>query len=173
MLKSYINNMVSRGVMSADESGNYKPDENVSREIMLTYLFKALGLETTEYKNEFTDVENGEFASMLQTMVDNGTIAKDIAFRPNDTISREEMCKILYISLKNANKLAETDEMVIEAFADYNNISEWARVYVNGIYANKIMVGVSDTEFDAKGTVTKAQAATMLVRILALTEEAK
>ncbi len=169
--ETYINNMVSRGVMSADESGNYKPDENVSREIMLTYLFKALGLETTEYKNEFTDVENGEFASMLQTMVDNGTIAKDIAFRPNDTISREEMCKILYISLKNANKLAETDEMVIEAFADYNNISEWARVYVNGIYANKIMVGVSDTEFDAKGTVTKAQAATMLTRILDVMEK--
>ena len=33
-----------------------------------------------------------------------------------------------------------------------------------GFFMNEI------TEFDAKGTVTKAQAATMLVRILALTE---
>ena len=60
--------------------------------------------------------------------------------------------------------------MKIESFADYSNISEWARTYVNGIYSNGIMVGVSDTEFDAKGTVTRAQAATMLTRILALTE---
>ena len=63
--------------------------------------------------------------------------------------------------------------MLIEEFADYSTISEWARVYVNGVYANGIMVGVSDTEFDAQGEVTKAQAATMLVRILALTEEAE
>ena len=168
--ETYINNMASRGVMTADENGNYKPDEFVSREIMLTYLFKALGLEMTEYKNEFGDVADGDFAKMLQTMVDNGTIAKDENFRPDDTISREEMCKILYVSLKNANKLKETEEMKIESFADYSNISEWARTYVNGIYSNGIMVGVSDTEFDAKGTVTRAQAATMLTRILALTE---
>ncbi len=169
----YIQNMADRGVMEADENGNYQPDELVTRESMLTYLFKALGLEATEYTGIFGDVEDGEFAKMLQTMVDNGTIAADDNFRPGDSISREEMCKILYVSLENAGKLEKTDEMLIEEFADYGSISEWARVYVNGVYANGIMVGVSDTEFDAQGEVTKAQAATMLVRILALTEEAE
>ncbi len=168
--KEYIDEMASRGVMSVDENGNYNPDVNVTREEMVTFLFDALGLEASAYENQFGDVEEGEFADKLQTMLNNGTIAKDTDFRPDDTISREEMCKILYISLENAGKLAEVEEGLINSFADYNGISEWARVYVNAIYGNKIMVGVSDNEFDAKGTVTKAQAATMLVRILALTE---
>ena len=168
--KEYIKEMEKRGVMSADENGNFDPDKNVNRQEMLTSLFKALGLEMTEYKNEFTDVADGDFAKMLQTMVDNGTIAKDVSFRPNDTISREEMCKILYVSLKNAGKLAQSEEMIIESFADFNAVSDWAKVYVNSIYTNKIMVGVSDTHFDPQGTVTKAQAATMLTRILSLTE---
>ena len=168
--KTYIEEMEKRGVMSADENGNFNPDVNVTREAMVTFLFDALGLEETEYSNQFGDVADGDFAKKLQTMVDNGTIAKDVNFRPDDTISREEMCKILYVSLKNAGKLAEVEDGLINTFADFDNISEWARVYVNAIYGNKIMVGVSDTEFDAKGTVTKAQAATMLVRILNLTE---
>ena len=168
--ETYIREIEMKGVMSADENGNFDPDKNVSREEMLTFLFKALGLEMTEYKNEFTDVTDGDFAKMLQTMVDNGTIAKDTNFRPNDTITREEMCKILYISLKNANKLTENDALAIETFADFTSISDWAKAYVNAIYTNKIMVGISETHFDPQGTVTKAQAATMLARISRLIE---
>ncbi len=168
--KTYIEEMADRGVMSADEEGNFNPDVNVTREEMLTFLFDALGLEETAYSGQFSDVAEGDFANKLQTMLDNGTIAKDTNFRPEDTISREEMCKILYISLENAGKLNEVEDDLIIGFADYDSISDWARVYVNAIFGNEIMVGVSETEFDAKGTVTKAQAATMLVRILALTE---
>ena len=163
--KEYIKIMETMGVMTADENGNFNPDKNASREEMLTYLFKALGLKQTEYKNEFEDVKDGEFAKMLQTMVDNGTIAKDINFRPGDTITREEMCKILYISLENAGKLKKNENMEIESFEDFDKVADWAKEYVNAIYTNKIMVGVSDVSFDPKGTVTKAQAATMLVRI--------
>ena len=168
--KSYIEEMSKRGVITADENGNFNPDVNVTREEMVTYLFDALKLEATDYSNQFGDIADGDFAKKLQTMLDNGTIAKDVNFRPNDTISREEMCKILYVSLENAGKLNKVEDNLIASFADFDGISEWARMYVNAIYGNKIMVGVSDTEFDAKGTVTKAQAATMLVRILALTE---
>ena len=171
--EEYVKEMEKRGVMTPDAEGNFNPDKNATREEMLTYLFKALDLEKSDYENEFKDVFDGDFAKMLQTMVNNGTIAKDENFRPNDTISREEMCKILFVSLKNAGKLKEITENQIEFFADYGNIGEWAIPYVNGIYGNKIMVGVSDTEFDAKGTVSKAQAGTMLVRILKLTEEVK
>ncbi len=168
--KEYIEEMVTRGVMSADASGKYNPDELVERQDMLTYLFKTLGLEATDYEGIFEDVEDSEFGGMLQTMVDNGTIAVDTHFRPEDNISREEMCKILYISLDNAGKLEKIDEMVIEAFEDYNDISEWAKEYVNGICANKIMIGVSDTRFAAKENLTKAQAATLLTRIIKLIE---
>ncbi len=168
--REYIEEMVSRGVMSADENGNHNPDTLVERKDMLTYLFKTLGLEVSEYEGIFEDVEDGEFACMLQTMVDNGTIAIDTNFRPGDNISREEMCKILYISLDNAGKFEKTDEMLIEMFEDFADISQWAREYVNGVYTNKIMIGVSDTRFAPQENLTKAQAATLLTRIIKLIE---
>ena len=161
----YIRNMASRGIMKADENGNYRPDALVTREEMLTYLFQTLDLQPTEYKGIFADVEDGEFAGRLQAMVDNGTISVDSHFRPNDNISREEMCKILCISLKNAGALPETEEGLINHFADFESIGLWARGYVNSIYGMKIMIGVSDTEFAPKGSITKAQAATLLVRL--------
>ena len=90
------------------------------------------------------------------------------------------MMKALPFRIKNAyNKTSTTfpdfadgkkHTMVIEAFEDYNDISEWAKEYVNGIYANKIMIGVSDTRFAAQENLTKAQAATLLTRIIKLIE---
>ncbi len=168
--ESYIKAMEERGVMTADENGKYNPDELVNREDMLTFLFKTLKLEKSEYSGLFEDVADGEFAGMLQTMVDNGTISKDTTFRPGDSISREEMCKILYISLKNANKLVEETGNPAAAFADYDDISDWALPYVNSIYSIQMMIGVSEDRFAPQENVTKAQAATMLTRIISWIE---
>ena len=46
--------------------------------------------------------------------------------------------------LKSKGKLTESDAMVIEGFEDYGVVSDWAKVYVNAIYSNKIMVGISE-----------------------------
>ncbi len=168
--EEYIKTMESRGVMSKDESGKYNPDELVTRESMLTYLFKTLKLESTDYSGMFEDVNDGEFAGMLQTMVDNGTISVDTTFRPNDSISREEMCKILYISLQNAGKLGNVEEGKINSLADFGEISDWAVKYVNAMYGTKMMIGVSEERFAPKENLTKAQAATLLTRIISLVE---
>ncbi len=170
--ETYINNMASRGVMKADESGNFDPDKTVARFEMIEYLFDALKLEETQYSAEFSDVSSNEsYAGKLQTMINNGTIATYHEFRPNDGISREEMCKILYISLENAGKLKKAETNVLDAFTDKDLISDWATDYVNTIYANKIMIGTSDTTFAPKENITRAQVATMLVRILEVIEK--
>ncbi len=169
--KSYIAEMESRGIMAPDNEGKYNPDEFVARGDMIEYLFKALKLTESEYTGEFTDVKaDDKFSGMLQTMVNNGTISKYDTFRPKDGISREELCKVLYISLENAGKLAKFEENKISGFADFSMISDWAVEYVDTIYQNGIMIGVSDTEFAPQENVTKAQVATLLTRILNIIE---
>ena len=116
--------------------------------VKLAIDFDALKLEETEYTAEFSDVSALDgYAGKLQTMINNGTIASYHEFRPNDGISREEMCKILYISLENAGKLKKAETNVLDVFADKSLISDWATDYVNTIFANKIMIGTSDTTF--------------------------
>lgn len=169
--EEYIKNMESKGVMTADKDGRYNPDKLVNRQDMLTYLFKAIGLKKSEYSGMFNDVTDSEFGGMLQTMVDNGTISVDTAFRPGDSISREEMCKILYISLENAGKLQMVEQGLVNELSDFEDISDWAVKYVNAMYGIKMMIGVSEDRFAPKENVTKAQAATMLTRIISLIEE--
>ena len=169
--KSYMTEMSNRGIMPPDSEGKYNPDETVERGDMIKYLFKALKLTESEYTGEFADVKaEDEFAGMLQTMVNNGTISKYDTFRPEDGISREELCKVLYISLENAGKLVKPNENKISSFADFSKISDWAIDYVNAIYHNGIMIGVSDNTFAPQENVTKAQVATLLTRILNIIE---
>lgn len=169
--KSYMTEMEKRGVMTPDNDGKYNPDQLVERGDMIVYLYKSLGLTESKYEGGFSDVSaDDEFSGMLQTMVNNGTISKYDTFRPNDGISREELCKILYVSLENAGKLVKPTENKISNLADYSTISDWAIDYVNCIYQNGIMIGVSDTEFAPKQNVTKAQVATLLTRILNIIE---
>ncbi len=167
----YVKEMEERGVMKADEKGNYDPDRIVSRSEMISYLFDALGLEEAEYSAEFSDVSAlDDYAGKLQAMINNGTIANYHEFRPTDGISRQEMCKILYVSLQNAGKLTKAETNVLDAFTDKALISDWAIDYVNTIYSNKIMIGTSDTTFAPTENITRAQVATMLVRILKVIE---
>ncbi len=166
----YIKVMEERGIMSADEEGKYNPDELVDRQDMLTYLFKTLKLEATDYSGMFDDVTDSEFGGILQTMVDNGTISVDTSFRPGDSISREEMCKILYISLENAGKLENVEEGAINHLADFSEVSDWAVKYVNAMYSIEMMIGVSEDRFAPQENLTKAQAATLLTRIISLVE---
>ncbi len=169
--EAYVKEMEARGVMKADEKGNYDPDRTVSRSEMISYLFDALKLEEAEYNAEFSDVNAlDSYAGKLQAMINNGTIALYHEFRPNDGISREEMCKILFVSLQNAGKLTKAETNVLDAFTDKASISDWAIDYVNTIYSNKIMIGTSDTTFAPKENITRAQVATMLVRILKVIE---
>ena len=74
------------------------------------------------------------------------------------------------ISVIPSGKLTEVKENSISHFADFATISDWAIEYVNAIYKNGIMIGVSDTEFAPKENVTKAQVATLLTRILNIIE---
>ena len=169
--ETYVKEMEKRGVMKADDKGNFDPDRIVSRAEMITYLFDALGLEEAEYNAEFSDVSALDgYAGKLQAMIDNGTIASYHEFRPNDGISRQEMCKILYVSLENAGKLKKAETNNLDVFTDKDLIADWATDYVNTIYVNKIMIGTSDVTFAPTENITRAQVATMLVRILKVIE---
>ena len=105
-------------------------------------------------------MESGEFANLLQTFVDKGIISRDVRFRPDDNLSRQELCKLLSISLgMDSNNGAPT------TFADNDEIGLWAIPYVNAVSAEKLVLGVGENRFNPKGKVTRAQTATLLMRV--------
>ncbi len=92
--ENYAKNALKNGIMSLDKENKFNPDKYVTRSELITYIFKVQGYKESAYRNEFADVSaNDSYAKMLQTMVDKGIISKDVNFRPNDNISRQELAK--------------------------------------------------------------------------------
>ena len=77
---------------------------------------------------------------------------------------------ILYVSLENAGKLTKAETNNLDVITHKDLIADWATDYVNTIYVNKIMIGTSDVTFAPTENITRAQVATMLVRILKVIE---
>lgn len=151
---------VDNKIMTGKTDKTFEPNTFATRRETIEYFGKVLGFEGTEYTGIFEDVESGEFANLLQTFVDKGIISRDVRFRPDDNLSRQELCKLLAISLG-----MDTNNGAPTAFADNDEIGTWAIPYVNAVSAEKLVLGVGENRFNPKGKVTRAQTATLLMRV--------
>lgn len=151
---------VDNKIMTGKTDKTFEPNTFATRRETIEYFGKVLGFECTEYTGIFEDVQSGEFANLLQTFVDKGIISRDVRFRPDDNLSRQELCKLLAISLG-----MDTNNGAPTAFADNDEIGAWAIPYVNAVSEEKLVLGVGENRFNPKGKVTRAQTATLLMRV--------
>lgn len=91
------------------------------------------------------------------------------AFNGNLPITREEMAVLTqymyqYTRTILTNKPVETNGKKV--FSDESKISEWALVSVKQAAANGFIDGMDNNLFNPKSTATRAQAATVILRIL-------
>jgi len=97
-------------------------------------------------------------------------------FAPYDGITREEAAKILHGMAKSLG-IGEADSLGIDRidgyanFSDKKKISNWANIPVDFVYAAGIMKGVSDTQFNPKGTYTREQSIATFLRLSYFSEE--
>ena len=131
---------------------------------MITMLMRTLPNEE-EYADEFSDVnKNDWYASYVSKALKYNVISSGNTFRPNDAVTREEMCKMIvnvYSVLFGRN--FDKEEIT---FADKNNISEWAIDYVKSAVALNLMNGYENGDFLPQGNATRAEAVTTICRML-------
>ncbi|MBR1970116.1 MAG: S-layer homology domain-containing protein [Clostridia bacterium] len=163
---------IAGGYMEKEADGLFNPDMEYNRQNFLTSVLKMVGMKGSLYKDTFKDVEKGEFANLLQSAVDAGIISVDENFNPQRNVSREEVCKIIVTSLTymGLDKNAKGD---ITKFTDSAEIGAWAEEYIAKMLGTGLMVGTDDGRFMPKGTLTKAQTATILRRLSEYVENVK
>lgn len=111
----------------------------------------------------FTDLDSVPWAKTAITVLATQGIVNgrtDTTFDPNGNITRAEFAKLACLAL-NIN----VDSNPTQVFTDVTS-SHWAYKYVSAAAKNGIINGVSDTEFDPEGLVTREQMATMLYRAI-------
>ena len=105
------------------------------------------------------DIKTDEAVDMLVALgVINGYT--DGSFKPNDTVTRAEMAKMIYVvRTGKSDASAYNDDKT--TFTDING--HWARGYVKYCQSLGVIAGKSATKFDPDATVKTAEAAKMLL----------
>ena len=165
--EGYINSLKKRGIVKGDSNGNFNPEFQITRAELLAMVIRALGVSESNYKGQFNDVSaNDWFAGIVQASLDAGIISKDITFRPNDSITREEIAKIIVQSVGDKAQSIGTDNAL--EYTDKDAIGSWAVEYVKTATELGLMSGMDNGSFAPKGIATRAQAATVIERLMTL-----
>jgi len=119
------------------------------------------------YTGGFKDLPNGAYYTGYAQWANIYSIMNGVsstAFSPNASISRQDICVMLYRYLKNyAGKSISTTSST--KFTDDSSISSYAK---DAVYAMKnvgIVTGYTDGSFKPQGYATRAEVATMFQRL--------
>lgn len=163
----YINKLKDRGIVKGNPDGNFYPESQITRAEILAMVIRALNISESKYDGQFKDVsDNDWYSGVVQSALDAELISKDTLFRPNDSITREEIAKIVVQSMRQkGHNISNGDTL---AYTDTDIISGWAVEYVREATYLGLMSGMGDGSFAPKGIATRAQAAAVIERLLTL-----
>lgn len=112
------------------------------------------------------DIENTKYENSVNTLITLGIVngyPEDNTYRPNNTVTRAEMAKMMVVALGENDKVAEAAKVKTK-FKDMNN--HWATGYVNVASDLGIIKGYPDGSFGPNNTVSYAEATAMILRAL-------
>ncbi len=116
----------------------------------------------------FTDVpQDSSLFPALSWAYDTGLVTGygGEQFLPNHPISRQELAQILSRYLAYRSKILPERSGDLSRFADAGEISPWAVAYVEDMVSTGILLGDELGGFQPKYAVTRAQMATILIRL--------
>ena len=156
-------------LMDGTSSTTFAPLMTTNRAMIVTILWRLEGQpETDDATLSFTDVESGVWYTDAVNWATSKGIVKgysDTVFAPNDTVTREQLATILY-------RYAEYKEYdvsargVLTTFTDGANTSFWATEAMEWAVGSGLLSGKDGGKLDPTGTATRAEVATILMRLL-------
>jgi hypothetical protein len=170
--KSDIELLASKLVVSGVTDSSFAPDSNITRAEFAALLVRSLGLKPNPALATFTDVKSSDwFAGAVGSAVKAKLVSgfEDDSFKPNDTITREQMAVMVSRAIAAAGKkvdLTSSQAETLAKFADNSSISSWAQAAVAQSVQAKIISGMSDTAVVPSANASRAQAVVMLKRLL-------
>lgn len=172
----YIVTAYENGLMTGVSETEFAPDVAVTRAMLVAMVYQIEGSPEVEgaASELFTDVaDDAWYADALVWCSANGLLEgfEGETFDADTVITREDVAVMLY-----AYELYNGAEEVTDAeltWADASDVSEDAVAAVAYCTESGLMNGVTETEFAPDGSATRAQCATVLVRLFeAASEEA-
>ncbi|SEL72093.1 S-layer homology domain-containing protein [Paenibacillus sp. OK003] len=146
----------------------FEPNRSITRAEFTALMIRMFGLSVSDVDgSSFKDVSSTSWyapyiASAIEADLINGYTGSQ--FKPEQTISREEMAVIISrgFALAGYDTNSTTNAT---SFADGEQIQDWAKSAVGLLNQYEIVKGNPDGSFKPKGSATRAESATMLGRL--------
>lgn len=143
--------ILDTGIHSTHEAFSVNPENSKIDKAYLQKVFSAYGDKLQRGTDAVIWAYNAE--------VVNGV--SETAFAPNANITREQLVAVLYRFYGEP----ETNTLVLADYADANTISDYAVNAMAWAVENGIVNGLTETTLAPQGAATRAQIATILMRL--------
>lgn len=167
--KADVELLANKWVVNGITDQKFAPDAQVTRAEFAAMVVRSLGLSEKK-ADAFRDVKPSDwFAGAVSTAYQAGLINgyEDSTFRPNAIITREQMVAMMMRAMKVGGKEVQaSNTAALDRFTDRATIGEWSKAAVAQAISTGLVQGVSDNVFAPTEPATRAQAATMLKRML-------
>lgn len=158
-----IGKINASGFINGYPDGTFRPEGNITRAELVKIANQIFSYTQKQQSTVLKDVLPSEWYYNEVLVAQNaGYIIgyTDGTFKPNNFVTRQELCKILdainkFENLQNENDIKPTDE-----------VSPWAVDYVNKVISNKIMTLDINNKFRATEYVTRAEACDALAKFV-------
>ncbi|MDI4645286.1 S-layer homology domain-containing protein [Cohnella hashimotonis] len=176
--------LAAKRIVNGTGAGKFSPGAAVSRAEFAAMLVRALGLKGDGGKVAFKDIQASDwFAGDVEAAARFGLArgSGDGRFQPQAEVTREQMAVMLAATLKLApgahtaapadsgtTTAATSDEAAVAQpnVADASAVGAWAREAIAELMRQGLLQGRPDGTFAPKATVTRAEAATAIKRLM-------
>lgn len=148
------------GWMGGYQDGTMRPDNPISRGEFASLVERALYLKTNNRFVSYNDTQNHWAKESIDILANLGVVPIDGTrkFRPNDPITRGEMAQII-------NNLIQVRADTYQSFLDVPPSHYLSTAIANTVQAG-IMGGMDNLHFKPEEKATRAQALSVLLRLL-------
>lgn len=156
--------LLKHGIIQGYPDSTIRPENHITRAEAAVLVGKALKLQDEQdaellYRDHIPAWAKGYVASTTKKGIFEGY--PDGNFKPEGYISREEMTAVFMRSFDRKD-IGNT----VLGFNDKDDIAPWAVEYIGAAVSNHIVLGYPDNTFLPKNNVTRAEAFTMICRLL-------
>lgn len=156
------------GYISGVSETEFMPQKSVTRAELVTMLVRLMGIKAKD-GGYFDDVSaDSWYSEPMSAAYEHGIISGSEGMaRPNSMVTREEMAKIVI----NVYECLTGKELTTgnSNISDYDEISDWAKEYVDKAFNAGLISGNDDRSFAPKDGTSRAQSAVVMERLLSTT----
>lgn len=154
-------------LMNGTTADKFEPNTKMTRAMFVTILGRLHGAKPYE-SGAFSDVKKNSWYSGYVCWASDNEIFTgfpDNTFRPNESLTREQMATAMTRYVQYLGISPVKDPTAPVTFADNKKIANWAKEFVNYMKTYGLVKGDNAGNFNPKGTLTRAEAATIVQRL--------